>query len=708
MNHSSQYVSKALIATAIFAAPQIYANKNEKQNLEHIEVQGVQSRLQARGILKDSIAKTELIDSEQLKNMQAANLSEAIDKALGIRVSNECSMCGAKRIMINGMKGEHTNILVDGVPLHTMLSGFYGMDSVATAGIGTIEIARGAGASLTAPEAIGGTVNLVSQKPTKNGAELDVAFGNLDYRKISMVAMGISEDEKSTVSVIAQHDSRAQFDGDKNGVSESPLLDNDSLAVTLTHDLSLDTTLKARYGRSQSEVFGGPVIGDTTSSIAETLASVNKGEADSLFVDNDVRNRYIGHPWETAEWVDTQREEWLFTVLHSLSSNLALDVSYANVEHIQDSFYESIDYYAKDDMQFASAKLYYTLNNQHLITMGFDHRDEKMRSHTEALANNPLYMSDSFDYSVSGLFIQDTYTPSIDFELAFAIRFDQINADFIANQAVEDEIDETLISPRLDIRWFHHDNWTSRFSVGQGYRAPLSFFESDHGILDAEKGYLVDVHDVERSLGYNYSLNHTADKINATLSIAYTQVDNLASLTHNQSGTPVLGQLTERADVLAWDLAVSYQLTSSLQLGGSIESYQYNDVFKSSFGIAPTEQRASVNLSYALDAWDLSANYLHVPSRDLTDYGYEGYNDQQATQAKQTNVGSYGLLDFKVAYAINKQFELYFGITNALDYNQAEDEDTPIMFDNEGGYDVTYIYAPLRGRQAFLGFDYDF
>nr|WP_282099467.1 TonB-dependent receptor [Pseudoalteromonas luteoviolacea] len=676
--------------------------------MEHIEVQGVQSRLQARGILKDSIAKTELIDAQQLKNMQAANLSEAIDKALGIRVSNECSMCGAKRIMINGMKGEHTNVLIDGIPLHTMLSGFYGMDSVATAGIGTIEIARGAGASLTAPEAIGGTVNLVSQKPTKNSAELDVAYGNQDYRKLSMVAMGVSDDEKSTVSVIAQHDSRAQFDGDNNGVSESPLLDNQSLAVTLTHDFSLDTTVKARYGRSQSEVFGGPVIGDTTSSIAETLSSVSKGEADNLFVDNDVRNRYIGNPWETAEWVDTQREEWLFTLLHSLNDNLALDVSYANVEHIQDSFYESIDYYAEDDMQFAAAKLYYTLNSQHLITVGVDHRDETMRSHTEALANNPLYMSDSFDYTVSGLFIQDTYTPSIDFELALAIRFDQINADFIANQAIGDEIDETLVSPRLDVRWFHHENWTSRFSVGQGYRAPLSFFESDHGILDAEKGYLVNVHDVERSLGYNYSLNHTADKLNATLSIAYTQVDNLASLTHNASGTPVLGQLTEQADVLAWDFAMSYQLTPSLLVGGSFETYQYNDVFKSSFGIAPTEQRASVNVDYELNEWGLSANYLFVPSRDLADYGYAAFNDQQATQAKETNVGSYGLLDFKVTYALSKQVELYFGINNALDYNQAADEDTPIMFDNEGGYDVTYIYAPLRGRLAYVGFDYDF
>ncbi|KZN44233.1 TonB-dependent receptor plug domain-containing protein [Pseudoalteromonas luteoviolacea] len=707
MNYTSLYLSKAIIATTLLTSPLVYAN-NQKQNLEHIEVQGVQSRLQARGILKDSIAKTELIDAQQLKNMQAANLSEAIDKALGIRVSNECSMCGAKRIMINGMKGEHTNVLINGIPLHTMLSGFYGMDSVATAGIGTIEIARGAGASLTAPEAIGGIVNLVSKKPTENSAELDVAFGIQDYRKLSMVAMGISDDEKSTVSMIAQHDSRAQFDGDNNGISESPLLDNQSLALTLTHDLSLDTTVKARYGRSQSEVFGGPVIGDTTSSIAETLSSVNKGEADNLFADNDVRNRYIGNPWETAEWVDTQREEWLFTLLHSLNDNLVLDVSYANIEHIQDSFYESIDYYAEDDMQFVAAKLYYSLNNQHLITLGMDHRDETMRSHTEALANNPLYMSDSFDYTVSGLFIQDTYTPSIDFELALAIRIDQINANFIANQAIGDEIDETLISPRLDVRWFHHENWTSRFSVGQGYRAPLSFFESDHGILDAEKGYLVDVHDVERSLGYNYSLNHTADKLNATLSVAYTQVDNLASLTHNASGTPVLGQLTEQADVLAWDFAIGYQLTPSLLVGGSFEAYQYNDVFKSSFGIAPTEQRASVNLDYEYNEWGLSANYLFVPSRDLADYGYEAFNDQQATQAKETDVGSYGLLDFKVTYALNKQVKLYFGINNALDYNQAADEDTPIMFDNEGSYDVTYIYAPLRGRLAYIGFDYDF
>ncbi|WP_348772571.1 TonB-dependent receptor plug domain-containing protein [Pseudoalteromonas luteoviolacea] len=702
------YLNPSLLATLLLSSPIALAKSTAQNTLEHIEVQGVQARLQSRGVLKDSIAKTELIDAEQLKNMQASNLTEAIDKALGIRVSNECSMCGAKRVMINGMKGEHTNVLIDGVPMHTMLSGFYGMDSVATAGIGTIEIARGAGASLTAPEAIGGTVNLVSQKPNKNAAELEMATGNQGYRKVSMVAMGVSEDERSTISAIAQQDTRDQFDGDNNGVSESPMLDNQSIAITLSHDLSLDTSVKIRYGRSISEVFGGPVLGDTTSSIAETLASVNRGEAASLFSDNTVDGRYTGHPWETAEWVDTQREEWLFSILHSINDELTLDISYANVEHIQDSFYESIDYWAKDDMQFVTAKLYYALNDQHLITIGMDHRDEQMRSHSAALADNPLYMSDSFDYTVSGLYIQETYTPSIDFELALAVRFDRITADFIANRANDDEIDETLVSPRIDMRWFHHENWTSRLSVGQGYRAPLSFFESDHGILDAEKGYLVDVHDVERSIGYNYSLNHSANKINATLSIAYTQVDNLASLSHNEAGTPVLGQLTEQADVWAWDLAVNYQLLEQLQLGASIENYRYNGVFKSSFGIAPTEKRASVNLEFAQANWTVNANYLFVPSRDLSDYGYEGFNDTQAQQAKKTDVSSYGILDFKVSYALSDDIKLYVGMNNALDYSQAADEESPLLFDSEGGYDVTFIYAPLRGRLAYLGFDYDF
>ena len=120
------------------------AEQNSQQNhnkvasdVENIEVHGVRRRLNDSGALKDNIVKTELLTDEYIKNSQASSLADAIKNAVGIRVSNECSMCGAKRVMINGMKGEHTNVLIDGIPMHTMISGFYGMDSVAATGIGS-------------------------------------------------------------------------------------------------------------------------------------------------------------------------------------------------------------------------------------------------------------------------------------------------------------------------------------------------------------------------------------------------------------------------------------------------------------------------------------------------------------------------------------------------------------------------------------------
>jgi len=132
---------KLMVSTLLLSCLSLFAQSADKSTnketqkklaaeVEKIDVYGVRRRLNNSGSLKDSIAKTELLTDEFIRNSQASSLADAIKNAVGIRVSNECSMCGAKRVMINGMKGEHTNVLIDGIPMHTMISGFYGMDSV--------------------------------------------------------------------------------------------------------------------------------------------------------------------------------------------------------------------------------------------------------------------------------------------------------------------------------------------------------------------------------------------------------------------------------------------------------------------------------------------------------------------------------------------------------------------------------------------------
>ena len=696
-----------LLSTLALLASSATTEINE-QPLEKIEVQGVRNRLLESGALKDDISKTELLTEDYIKNTQSSSLADAIKNAIGIRVSNECAMCGAKRIMINGLKGEHTNVLVDGIPMHTMISGFYGMDSVAASGIGRIEIARGAGASLTAPEAIGGTVNLITSDPSEDKIELDIATGSDGYRLISGMASGISEDGKTKATLIAQYDNKDQFDGDNNGVSENPALSNQSITLNVSHDLDYSNNIRVRLNQTQSEVFGGPVIGDTTPSVAAALSSVSQGEAEALFEGGDVRNRYIGNAWETAEWVKTDREEASLSWLHEVSAQLNVTSSLAYVKHIQDSFYESTDYYATDTMFYASVRFNYDLNDKHLLTFGIDKRDEEMRSASLALEGTENYVSDSFDYDTTGIYFQDTWLPNESFEASAAIRIDQITADFVDLSKPGVEIDKTLLSPRVDMRYFHNEELTSRLSFGQGYRAPLSFFESDHGILDSGKGFLVEVNQPERSKSATYSLSYEAETVTVTASAAHTKVNHLATLSETETGTPILTQLDETASVTAIDISMNYQVSDNLTINAIAEQYQYDDTFKTSFGIAPIEKRASLSSDFHVNEWEIITSATWVASRDLTDYGYEGFNDVNAQHAKPSVADSYVTVDMKVSNKINEVFSVYFGASNLFDYNQAEDMGSPLMFDAEGGYDVVYIHGPLRGRMAYAGLTYEF
>jgi len=710
-------VRKIALVCSLLSSISCYANqtvntsesvqKIDTDEVEVVEVYGVRDRLSASGALKDNIAKTELLTEEFIENTQAASLADVIQNSIGIRVSNECSMCGAKRVMINGMKGEHTNVLIDGIPMHTMISGFYGMDSVAATGIGSIEIARGAGASLTAPEAIGGTVNMVTKDANENGVQVDFSLGEEGYRKASIMATAVSEDNNSHLTLVGQYDNRDQFDGDNNGVSENPQLTNSSTTIYFSQDLSFTDNLRIRYNQSNSEVFGGPVLGDTVNSIADALSSTAYGESEQLFENNDVRDRYIGLPWETAEWVKTTREEFSTSWLHEFNSDFNITSSMAYIDHLQDSFYEGVDYRADDTMFYASVRANYYLNDSHLITFGIDVRNEEMRSSSRALSLLENYVEDSFDYVTEGLFIQDTWTPHEDFEVAAAIRIDNIQADFVDISKPGTEIDKTLISPRVDMRYLHSEQFTSRLSFGQGYRAPLSFFESDHGILDAGKGYLVNVDRPERSNSATYSLNYDTEKLTTTLSFAYTEVDYLATLTHNDEGTPVLDQLAETAAVTAVDIAINYQVFNEWSVSAIAEQYNYNNTFKESFAIAPVEARITLSSDWDYHGWDIITSATWVASRDLSEYGYYGFNRSDASEPKSTDVPSYLTADLKIIKALSKQLKLYIGATNLFDYSQAKNIDSPLMYHEEGSYDVIYIAGPLRGRSAYVGLRYE-
>ncbi len=663
------------------------------EELEKIVVTDVTQNLEQSGKLKDVIVKTEVVSKKAIEDKMASKFSEAVDGAVGVQSATGCSLCGLKRVKINGLKEEHTTVLFDDVPMHSTVSSYYGMDAISMAGIETIEIARGGGSALIAPESIGGVINIKSQKIKANA--LEATIESVDGKMAtSILGSLVTPDGKTKASLNVSNSKTSQVDGDNNGVSESPSIDNKSVRLKVSNDIGEHDNLNFVYNRLDSKVKGGGVDGYTYGVT---------GNSDPLFVDNDVRKKYIGEAVGITETIETSRDEIVGKWRRKLNDdgdNMAFTLSYAKQK--QNSIYESDTYDNVDDSYFGDIRFNKMLNDENLLTFGLDYKDEKMRSESSFFAN-PAVNKDDFDSSRVGVYIQDTYMPSEDTEIALALRADKLSVDW-RDTGSGDEIDKTVLTPRIHVKHSHDKEFTSRLSLGSGYRVPLTFFESEHGLLDG--GFGVDISDIEKSKSANYTLSYDDERLTSTLSFGVIELKNLAYI-DDSGAIPILKTSDETMFNKNLDITAGYQLTPEITFGGSYEHYFYDKAYKLASDVASIEDRAKLSFDYDKEGWGFNTTATWIGSRDLSEYGYKGWSDADDvgddSKQKASKVSSYYTVDTKLTKEINKNFSLYAGVKNIFDYTQVEKGESPLFYDVDGGFDTAYIYAPLRGREYVFG-----
>ena len=89
-----------------------------------------------------------VIDSRQLESVQACNLAEGLNFQPGIRIETDCQTCNYTQLRMNGLAGGYSQILINGRPIFSPLTGLYGMEQIPVNMIDRIEIVRGGGSSL--------------------------------------------------------------------------------------------------------------------------------------------------------------------------------------------------------------------------------------------------------------------------------------------------------------------------------------------------------------------------------------------------------------------------------------------------------------------------------------------------------------------------------------------------------------------------------
>lgn len=107
-----------------------------------------------------------LISKKQIQKTGSTRLKDILLEQTGINfVTNQSGFTG---IQMQGLVAEYTMIMIDGVPLIGRTSGNLDLNRITVNNIKQIEIAKGPSSSLYGSEALGGVINIITEKPKKN------------------------------------------------------------------------------------------------------------------------------------------------------------------------------------------------------------------------------------------------------------------------------------------------------------------------------------------------------------------------------------------------------------------------------------------------------------------------------------------------------------------------------------------------------------
>lgn len=625
-----------------------------------------------------------------MRKSGSSNLIDSIKNSVGISDQNDCSICGARGISLNQLPNGYTTLMIDGIPIFSSFAGVYGLDMIDTNGVSAIEVSRGAGVSVIAPEALAGTVNLVTKRPEKDMISGQTIFGNYGTQEVMLY--GAKVFKGGAVSFAGSSKERKAVDSDNNGISESASYERKSMSVSLFLDDVAGFKTKSTFLVASDYRHGGATIEDLGIIKTDTtgnpfqFGNTHKGDANYVY-----NGGYAG----LTENINTDRKQITSTAEKKTSFG-SVRFAVGLAEHMQDSFYSGDIYDAKQNQTYLenSYKINFQTKNPTELTIGLNHmyQDLKSLGRVAGMANivNGI---DNFNYNTLGTFVKICNSFFEDkLETTLSARFDRQNEY------------GNIITPRFNAMLKHNENLTSRVSVGTGYRVPTSYFEFEHGILSAAR-ISRNIEDVERSKNASYSLAYMDDRVHFVGGYNFTKIENIAHITIDDvTGDGIFESSQNPVIVQNVDFTAGYLFTPRLMAKLGFE-YNHFNFTQGDLPIARPTRRILLAVDKDITskiATTFRANW--TGSQDLEKFYGERFNiDGSRKSSKSPHFFTFDAL---VNFKIKKGHSVILGVNNITNYVQS-DRDSQIFLDNSGNLDVINIWGPNVGRYIYVNYKFD-
>lgn len=661
---------------------QLYPDENE---LNEVVVSGTLKPIKRL----ESAVPVEVFTTVFFKKNPTPSIYEALQNVNGVRPQLNCGVCNTGDIHINGLEGPYTSVMIDGMPIVSSLSTVYGLSGIPNSLVERIEIVKGPASSLYGSEAVGGLINIITKNPNNAPQFSADVFTTTWLETNADLGMKFNIKEKtSSLLGINYYNYGQTIDNDNDGFTD----------VTAQNRISVFN--KWNFSRTQNRLFTVAVRG--------------------MYEDRwggDIRweKKYRGGDEIYGESIYTKRGELLGS--YQLPATEKLMLSFSGTMHFQDSRYGTTSYIANQKIGFLQLTWDKKIQNSDLlagIASRYTYYDDNTAATAVLSENNPEKTW------LPGIFLQDEISYSEKHKILLGIRYDY------------NSIHGNIFTPRFAYKLKINNNNIVRFNAGTGFRV-VNLFTEDHAALTGSREVVI-TEDLDPEKSVNANLNYikkiyfpNGTFLGIETTAFYTRFSNkIVSdyetdpnkiIYHNIDGYALSQGISCNADI---------NFTNGLKF---ILGETYMDVSNVENGIK-TRPYLTENFTAT---WSIS--YKINPIKLSIDYTGNCYSPMKLPLLSDTDPRSpdspwYSLQNIQFTYAGWKNFELYAGIKNLLNFtpkqnnpfliSRTEDPfDKNVQYDSNGKvlvtpnnpygltFDTTYVYGSNQGIRGFFGLRYN-
>lgn len=636
-----------------------------------------------------------VINTQAISNVQACNFSEALRFQPGPRVETDCQTCNYTQLRMNGLTGGYAQVLINGRPIFSPLTGLYGLEQLPANMIDRIEVVRGGGSSLYGSNAIAGTVNLITKIPKNNGYALDYTYQNIDRQTSDHIISGnttlVSKNDKAGISLFINLRERGFFDANGDNFSEIPLIENNSIGANFFFLPKENQKLELSISYIHEYRFGGEMAPEKPAHLTlqaeERTHDVWIANADYQINFNKENSALITY----LALQQTNRDH--YTGILPDEGSTAYDEFVTNPPYGR-SFVQTMN---------AGVQLNHRINHflkgTNVFTFG-----------AEYIYDDVIDEIPSYNYQIDqttenfGIFLQSDWEIVPKLTLLSGIRMDQHNL-----------VDNVILNPRASLLYKLKKHTQFRLNYGTGFRAPQAF-DTDLHIAFAGGGVsrVALSQDLIQESSESFSASINYDKVmekwvaGLTIEAFYNRLNNAFIL--QPIGQDEFGALFEKQNGdgaivqgITLESRANYNGIIQLEAGFTLQSSKFDTSVDYIDGVPGIRAfiRTPNDYGYAIltfkpnEKWNVTMNYLYTGSMKIPHFGgaINHTTDEIITSDAFSELGT------KIGYTLpvrKSGIEIYSGVRNLFNAYQSQ-------FDIGKNRDSGFVYGPAQRRTLYVG-----